>query len=287
MSEQSMDVERLVQEFLALVHIDSPPRQEGRIMNVIAPQLEAMGFKVAFDRAGEAVGGDVGNLIATLPATDPKAPSIALSAHVDTVEPTPNIRTIVENGMIRTDGTTILGADDKAAVAAIMEAARYAVASNIPHGEIQILLSICEEIGLKGAVEMDLSMVSAKMAFVFDTGLPVSGLVVHSPSHDRIRATIHGRKAHAGAAPENGINAIQAAATGIARMKLGRIDVETTANVGIIHGGEATNIIPDRVEIEAEARSRSEEKLTAQVAHMVDCIEGGAAECGGRADVKV
>ena len=282
-----MEGKRILDEFLALVHVDSPPRKEGRIMRILASQLQAIGFKVVFDNAHAAVGGEVGNLIATLRASRPGVPSLFLSAHVDTVTSTAGIQTIVEDGVVRTDGTTILGADDKAAVVAILEAVRHIVAFEIPHGEIQVLFSICEEIGLKGAAAMDFSQVTAKMGFVFDSGQPVSGIVVHSPSHDRIHAVVHGRKAHAGAAPENGISAIQAAAAGIAKMKLGRIDSETTANVGVISGGEATNIIPDKVNIQAEARSRSEGKLQAQVAHMIECIQQGAAEYGAEADVDV
>ena len=282
-----IDEQRLLQEFLELVKIDSPPRHEGLVMKLLAEKLRAMGLTVVFDRAGEAVQGEVGNLVATLPATRPDAPPIFLSAHVDTVAPTAGIVPIVEDGVIRTDGTTILGADDKAAVAAILEAVRHVLEADIPHGEVQVLLSICEEVGLKGAEAMDFSLVFGKMGFVFDSGQPVSGIVVHAPTHDRIHAIIHGRKAHAGSAPEQGVSAIQAAASAIAAMKLGRIDSETTANVGTIHGGEATNVIPDRVEIEAEARSRNDQKLQAQVDQMVGAIEQGVAEFGATAEIEV
>jgi len=281
-----MDSERLIEQFLALVHVDSPPTRERKVMLLLAPQLEALGFSVTFDQAGGAVGGDVGNLIATLSGNRPGARPIFFSAHVDTVAPTAGIRTIVADGVIRTDGSTILGADDKAAVAAIVEAVRHVVTYDLPHGELQILFSICEEIGLKGAAAMDYSLVAAEMGFVFDSGQPVSGVVIQSPTHDKIHAIVHGRKAHAGSAPEDGINAIQAAAAGIARMRLGRIDVETTANVGTIQGGEATNVIPDRVELLAEARSRDDRKLERQVSQMIGAIEEGAAEYGARVEVE-
>jgi len=289
-SEHTTDLSaegRLLREFLTLAHIDSPPRREGQIMRVLAPQLTALGLRVHFDEAHLAVDGQVGNLIATLPATRPSAPPIFLSAHVDTVASTAGIKTIVSDGVVRTDGSTILGADDKSAVAAILEALRHIVSYEIPHGEVQILFSICEEIGLKGAAAMDLSLVKAKTGFVFDSSLPVGGIVTRSPSHDRIKAVIHGRKAHAGMRPEAGVSAIEIAAHAVSRMKLGRIDHESTANIGVIHGGEATNIVADRVEIEAEARSLDEVKLRSQVQSMTDALAAAAAERGGHADVNV
>ncbi|MCA1596786.1 MAG: M20/M25/M40 family metallo-hydrolase [Chloroflexi bacterium] len=278
--------QRVLETFLELARIDSPPRKEGAIMRLLAGHLEAIGCDVVFDRAGETVGGETGNLIATLPGASANAVPIFLSAHVDTVAPTAGINIIVEDGVVRTDGNTILGADDKAAVAAILEAARHVVTHRIPHGPVQILLSICEEVGLLGARHMDRSLVSGEMGFVFDSGQPVGGIVVHSPTHDRIRAVVTGRKAHAGAAPEQGVSAIQAAAAGISRMKLGRIDAETTANIGVIQGGEATNVVPDRVEILAEARSRNEGKLKVQVEHMLECLREGAAQYGASVEIE-
>lgn len=283
---EALESQRLTQQFLALVHIDSPPRKEGKIMQVLAPQFRALGCKVEFDQAHTAVGGEVGNLIATLPARRSNAHPIALSAHVDTVASTQGIRTVIENGIIRTDGATILGADDKAAVAAILEAIRHVVAHDIPHGEVQILLSICEEVGLLGAREMDVSKISARSIFVFDSSQSVGGIVVHGPSHDRLRAVIHGRKAHAGNAPETGVSAIQAAAIGISRMRLGRIDDETTANIGVIQGGEATNVVADRVEVLAEARSRNGASLEAQMNHMISCLQEGADTCKATVEIE-
>jgi tripeptide aminopeptidase len=226
-------------------------------------------------------------LIAFKKGSVPGAPPIFFSAHFDTVEATPGLEPIIEDDVIRTDGNTILGADDKSGVAAIVEAMIELDEKQIPHGDIQLLLTICEEIGLLGATAMDPSRIKAKYGFVLDSGPPVGAFVYHAPTQDTFEVWIHGTAAHAGAAPELGVSAIRIAATAISKMKLGRIDADTTANVGVIQGGSAANIITPEVYLKCEARSRVPAKLETQRTAMIEIFEQTAKEMGGSCDVKV
>jgi len=270
-----------------MCRVNTPARKEKVLVDIIQPQLEALGLTCVRDKANVNTGGDCGNLIATLPANMPGATPIFFSSHFDTVEPNPNLIVVIEDGLIRTDGTSILGADDKGGMAPIIEAVRVITENDIPHGEIQLLLTVSEEIGLLGAHHIDRSLISAGMGFVLDTGPPVGTVVFTAPTQDTLDITITGRPAHAGFEPEKGISAIQVIARAIERMKLGRIDAETTANVGIIQGGQATNIVCPEVKVRAEARSRDGMKLRNQVQHMMDTLHEAAGEFGATVDVKI
>lgn len=278
--------DRLVELFTTLCRINSPSRQEREVAEYVKGFLRGLGLEVREDHAAQQVEGNANNVIATLPANISGVPRIFFSAHLDTVEPNPNVKIIQENGIIRTDGTSILGADDKAGVSAILEAIRIVVENNLPHGQIQLLLTVCEEIGLKGARALDLSLVESDFGFVYDSGPPIGTVISQTPTHDTMEVRLIGKPAHAGVEPEKGINAIEIAAHAIARMRLGRIDEETTANIGSIHGGHATNIVCPEVHLRAEARSRSKAKIDAQVAHMIECFEQAAQERGGRAEIR-
>ena len=280
------NTQRLVDQFIAMAKISSPSRQEGRLAAYLKPELEALGFTVEFDNAGELAGGDTGNLIATL-AGDPDIEPIVLSCHMDTVTPCIGVTPIIEDGVIRSDGTTILGGDDKAGIAAILEGVRRIRERGVRHGLIQAVFTICEEVGMHGAMGLDYSKIRAKRAFILDADGPIGQILVRGPAKDAIQAVIHGRSAHAGLKPEAGISAIQVAASAIDRMKLLRIDEETTANLGQITGGGATNIVTDRVELTAEARSLSNEKLDAQGTHMKTCFEDAARESGATVEVNI
>ena len=280
------NTQRLVDQFMAMAKIASPSRQEGRLAAYLKPELEALGFVVEFDSAGELAGGDTGNLIATLPG-DPDIEPLVLSCHMDTVTPCIGVTPIVEDGVIRSDGTTVLGGDDKAGIAAILEGVRRIRERGVRHGLIQAVFTICEEVGMHGAMGLDYSKIRAKRAFILDADGPIGQILVRGPAKDAIHAVIHGRSAHAGLKPEAGSSAIQVAARAIERMKLLRIDDETTANLGQISGGGATNIVTDRVEITAEARSLTNEKLDAQGAHMKACLEDAAHEFGATAEVTI
>lgn len=279
--------DRLVGLFLDMCRTNTPARQEKVLVDKIQPVIEAIGLRCVRDLANEKTGGDCGNLIATLPGNISGAPPIFFSSHFDTVEPNPNLQVVMEDGVIRSDGTSILGADDKGGMAPIIEAMRVIREDSIPHGDIQLLLTVSEEIGLLGAHYIDRSLVTACMGFVLDTGPPVGTVVYTAPTQDTLDITITGRPAHAGFEPEKGISAIQVAARAIDRMRLGRIDAETTANVGIIQGGQATNVVCPEVNMRAEARSRDGVKLRNQVQHMMDTLHEAAGEFGATVEVSI
>ncbi|MDT7780856.1 MAG: tripeptide aminopeptidase [Acidobacteriota bacterium] len=269
--------ERIKNLLLELVRIDSVSREEREVAERIRALCEEMGADVEIDGAGEAVGGNTGNVIARFPGTVPTAEPIMMSAHMDTVVPGRGVKPIVQGDIIRTDGTTVLGGDDKSGVAVIIETIRSLQEQSIPHAPIDAVFSICEEVGLLGAKHLDMSKVRAKYGIVFDSDDP-GFLFTRGPSANHFEFKIYGLESHAGVAPEQGISAIRIAAEAINAMKLGRIDEETTANIGVIHGGEATNIITNLVTLLGEARSLDDAKLEAQTAHMVKCFEDAAAK---------
>ncbi|MCR4407690.1 MAG: M20/M25/M40 family metallo-hydrolase [Anaerolineae bacterium] len=268
--------DRLLDTFLTLVQIDSPSGEEEAIARHLADRLIALGLAVHHDNAG--------NLIAR---TDSSGEPLLLNAHMDTVGQDRGIRPIVENGIVRTDGTTILGGDDKSGVAIILEVLQTMRERGLPYPPLEIALTVSEEIGLLGSKALDMSQFQARQALVLDSGGPIENVVVSAPSQDVLHAVIHGKAAHAGVIPEEGINAIVVAAEAITHMPLGRIDEETTANIGLISGGTAINIVPDRAELHGEARSRNENKLVAQVQAMTRALEEAAARHGAGVEIKV
>lgn len=278
--------ERLLADFIRMAKIASPSKREGAFADELKRDLSALGFSVEIDQAGVAVDGDTGNIIATL-AGNTHAEPLMLCCHMDTVEPCAHIEPLVDGDLIYTDGTTILSGDDKGGIAAIFEAIRQIKEQNIDHGMIQVVFTIGEEIGMFGSKNLDYTKIQAKQAVVFDAEGAPGTIVVQGPAKNVIKAVIQGKSAHAGLCPENGISAIQVVARAIDQMKLLRIDADTTANIGTISGGEATNIVAETVHVVAEARSLSNEKLAAQSAHMADCFEQAAADFGATAKVAV
>jgi tripeptide aminopeptidase len=271
-----IDRARLVAEFLELVRIDSLSKREGRIAKRLGETLTGLGAAVEEDDAGQKVGGEAGNLLAKLPGTAPGAPALLLCAHMDTVVPGENVKPVVSGDVIRTDGTTVLGGDDKSGLVAILETLRVLREDRIPHGPIDVLFTICEEYGLLGAKHFDAGRLRARTGLVLDVD-GACELIVRAPAADKMAFTVHGLEAHAGVCPEQGISAIKVAGEAIAAMRLGRIDAETTANLGLIEGGLAVNIVPNRVRLRGEARSLSLQKLEAQTDHMRRCFEEAAA----------
>jgi tripeptide aminopeptidase len=269
--------ERIKNLLLELVQIDSVSREERDVAERIKRLCEEMGAEVFIDDAGSKVGGNTGNVIARFPGTLTSAEPIMMSAHMDTVVPGRGVKPVVEGDIIRTDGSTVLGGDDKSGCAVILETIRCLHEQNVPHAPIDAVFSICEEVGLLGAKHLDMSKVRAKYGIVFDSDDP-GFLFTKGPSANHFEFKIHGLESHAGVAPEQGISAIRIAAEAITAMKLGRIDEETTANIGVIQGGEATNIITNLVTLRGEARSLDDAKLEAQTAHMVKCLEDAAAK---------
>jgi len=286
MSPSVIQPERLQALFLELVRIDSLSRREGRIAERLAVELRDLGAEVEFDDAGTKVGGETGNLIAHVPGTVPGDP-LLLCAHMDTVEPGVGVKPVVDGDVIRTDGTTVLGGDDKSGVAIVCECVRVCRERGLAHPPIEVVFTICEEVGLQGAKHLDLDRVRARHGLVFDSDA-VGFVFTRAPGSNGIEVLVRGRAAHAGMAPERGINAIQVAAQAIAGMRIGRIDAETTANLGLIQGGRAVNIVADEVRIRGEARSHDPGKLDAQTAHMRECFErAAAAHPGATAQVTV
>lgn len=278
---------RLIESFMELVRMDSISREERNIADFLIEKLENLGLEVIVDQAGEKVGANSGNIIAKLKGNTKVATPIMFAAHMDTVVPGKNINPLREGEKIISTGETILGADDKAGIAAILEALHLIRENNILYGDIEILFTICEELGLCGAKNLDVSQLKAQIGFILDAGGQVGQIIISAPSQNSIDFTIRGKSAHAGANPEEGINAIQVAGVALSRMKLGRIDEETTANIGIISGGKATNIIPDEVILKGEVRSRNEGKLEKYTKELKKITEDAAQEFKARAEVKI
>ncbi len=268
--------ERLKALFIELVRIDSLSRREREVALRLQREVESAGASCRFDNAGEKVRGNTGNLIAKISGNVAGAPSFLLAAHMDTVAPGEGVKPIVAGDIIRTDGSTVLGGDDKSGCAVICEVLHRLRETGIPHGPVEAVFTICEEIGLQGARNLDLALITAKEGLVYDSDAP-GYLVVRAPSAVSIRFTVKGLEAHAGVAPERGISAIKIAAEAIAAMRLGRIDDETTANLGVIQGGRAGNVVPSEVVVRGEARSRNAAKLQAQTDHMIACFTDAVA----------
>ena len=267
-----MNRERLRDEFVELVRISSVSKREGTVAKRLTTILEAMGATVEIDDAGGKVGSDTGNLLARFPGTAPDVAPFLLCGHMDTVPPADNVRPVVDGDIIRTDGTTVLGGDDKSGIVAILEAVRLLRERQVSHGPIDVLFTICEELGLVGAKHFDVGRLRARTGLILDCD-GVDELITRAPAANRMQFTVHGLEAHAGLAPEQGISAVQVAAEAIAAMRLGRVDAATTANVGRIEGGLASNIVPNRVVLRAETRSLTLEGLEAQTRHMLECFE--------------
>ncbi len=263
--------DRMVEHIQDIIKIDSISRQEKDVAYKLKSDMEELGAECFYDNAGEYVNGNIGNLIVKISANTVGIKPFLLSAHMDTVVPGEGIKPRIENGIMKSDGTTILGSDDKSGVSVIVEVIRSLKENDIPHGDIEIAFTICEEIGLLGAKYIDIGKFNSKYGLVLDSSTP-ERLVVRCPSANNIEFKIHGLEAHAGLCPENGINAIKVASEAISNMNLGRIDDLTTANIGIISGGKATNIVPNFVHVIGEARSHDEEKLKNQVDHMRKCM---------------
>lgn len=282
--------ERVVGEFLRLVQIDSPSLHEREIADYLQRKLSGLGLSVLEDGAGEAIGNScddqTGNLIATWPGNCPNAPALLFCAHMDTVEPGRGVKPVIRDDVVYSDGTTILGGDDKAGIAAVIEMIQVIKEQSIPHGDIEVVFTVAEECGLRGSKYLDHQHLKSKMAFVLDCDGPAGTIITKAPSQYKIKSTILGKAAHAGISPEEGINAIYVASKAIAKMKLGRLDKETTANIGVITGGKATNIIPDMVNIEGETRSIDPEKLEKHTDQMVEILEQTARAMGARAVIE-
>lgn len=278
--------QRLIDEFIELVKTDSVTGEERAICDLLTQKFTKLGLDVVEDGSAKLTGHGAGNLVATLKGTVDSAPKIYFTCHMDTVAPGNGIQPQINGDVIESDGTTILGADDKAGLAALLEGLRILKEKQLPHGQIQLIITAGEESGLNGSRHLDMSLVDADFGFAMDSDGEVGEIITAAPSQVKLLVTIYGKAAHAGVNPEDGISAIQVASRAISKMRLGRIDEETTANIGRFQGGTASNVIPERVEIVAEARSRNPEKLRAQVDSMVKAFHEAAAEFNAKAEVE-
>ncbi len=263
--------ERMTQHLMDIIRIDSPSRKEKDVAARLEKEMKELGAECFYDNVGEKVGGNTGNLIVHFPGTRKDVPPFFLCSHMDTVNPGKGISPKIENGIMVSDGTTILGSDDKSGVSIIVEVLRVLRENRIPRSDIEVAFTICEEIGLLGAKFLDKSSFKSSYGIVLDSSTP-ERLVLRCPCSDIMNVKINGIEAHAGLCPENGISAIEVLSSAVSKMKLGRIDHETTANIGKIKGGTAINIVAGAVEVSAEARSHDKTKLNAQVEHMRDCF---------------
>jgi len=279
--------DRLTELFLFLTRIPSPSRHERRVADAVITHLTELGLSVHEDGTGDAIGGDSGNLWCLVPGEGPD-PCVALGAHLDTVACNGSIEPVLDSdGVFRSASGTILGADDKVAVTAMLHATELLKSSSLPFPSYELFFTVAEEVGLLGSRHMDERALRSPLAAILDSSGPVGGIVAKAPSQEGLRATFRGQAAHVGLEPERGRSAVQAAAMAIANMQLGRLDEETSANIGIIHGGTAANIIPDLCEIEGECRSHNDEKLARVAASMVDAIQQAAAQTGVDVDVNL
>ena len=271
----------LLDLFLKLTSIPSPPGDERAVADRVAAELRVIGLEVEEDDAGPAIGSNAGNLLCRLPGRVDSGTPIFFCAHLDTVPPQGPLDPIVEDGIVRNAAGTILGADNKSAVVAMIEAARRLVADGRPHPGVELLFTQKEEVGLLGAGAFDHTKLEAELGFVYDQAGPIGDVILGAPHGSQMRVRFHGRPAHSGMVPEEGRSAIAAAARAIADLRLGRLDDETTANVGLISGGSARNIVPEWCELEAEARSHDARKLADLVQEMLDTFAFAAslAEC--------
>jgi len=277
-----IDPQAVTQQFCDLVRIDSPSLRERRVIAAIHDTLAEMGVYAEEDGAAAALGGEAGNLIARVPGVA-GAPTVLINAHVDTVEPGCGIEPQVDGTRICSAGDTVLGADDKSGVTIILSALRHILDEELPHPPLEVIFTVAEEIGLHGAKVLDYEALEARMGIVLDGGRTMGVITNAAPSAYRLAWEVRGVAAHAGVCPEQGVNAIKVAAEAIAAMPLGRLDHETTANIGVIQGGEATNIVPERVVVRGETRSHDESKLEAHK----DLMLGAFAEAAERAGAQV
>ena len=273
-----IDFDRLLDTFVALLSVDSYYGDEERVVAVIKPRMEGLGITWRSDPHG--------NLIGEWPARGRDGDPIILNAHMDTVRPTPVMTPVVKDDGVYSDGSSVLGADDKAGLAAIMEAVRAYHESGLPHGPVELLFTTGEDVGHIGSKAFDANDVAGRRCFVLDAGGPVGNVVMRAPGQRRFNFTFRGKAAHAGLEPELGISAIGMAARAIDRMPLGRVDEITTANVGIVSGGEAYNIVAPEAKVTVETRSLSEGRLELQVADIVDAARQAAEDFGGEVDIE-
>jgi len=259
--------ERLASVFTTLCEIDSPSKQEGRVAAYLKSLFTGMGAEVLEDDSAKITGSDCGNLFVRFPEGGLRREPVFFNCHMDTVVPAIGVKVKREGQIFTSVGDTVLGSDDKAGIAALIEVMRTLQETNIPYGPVEYIFTTCEEVGLLGVKALDPSSITAKIGYALDSS-GINRVIVGAPAANRLKAEITGKAAHAGLSPEKGISAIQLAAKAIARLRLGKIDGESTANIGLIEGGKATNIIPESTIVQGEVRSHTVGLLEEHTAHI-------------------
>ena len=283
-----IDQKRVLKEFFTLVSIRCSTLDEREIADLLTKRLRDLGAaEIHEDGAGKALGGNTGNIVANFKGTVADVPTVMLTAHMDCVEPCANINPVLKDGVIRSDGTTILGADDKAGVVAILETLRCLKEQNIPHGDLQIVFTVAEEGGVNGSRCLDTSLLHADLGYTLDTHGHAGTAAFKAPGKNQLVVRIVGKAAHAGIDPEAGRNAITAAGRVLTAVPQGRIDAETTCNVGKIAGGTATNVVAEFCTIHFESRSRDKAKLDALTQRIVDAVHSALDGTGCTAEITV
>jgi tripeptide aminopeptidase len=263
----TIDYERLASVFTTLCEIDSPSKKEGRVAAYLKSLFTEMGAEVFEDDSASKTGSDCGNLFVRFPEGGLDKDPVFFNCHMDTVLPAEGVKVKREGEVFSSIGDTVLGSDDKAGIAALIEAMSTLQEKNIPHGPVEYIFTTCEEVGLLGVKALDPSNIKAKIGYALDSS-GINRVVVGAPAANRITAEITGLASHAGLSPEKGINAIHLAAKALARLELGKLDQESTANIGLIEGGAATNIIPESVLIQGEVRSHTVSLLEEHTEHI-------------------
>ncbi|MFD2168892.1 M20/M25/M40 family metallo-hydrolase [Tumebacillus lipolyticus] len=293
-----LNEQQVVKRFLELVKINAPSHQERPVADYLLKALQEYGLEAFEDDAGQRAlhrlnqetvktlgqAPKTGNLIAFMKGNQEGVPALMFTAHMDTVVPNKGIRPIEQDGVIKTDGKTILGADDRSGICAILEAIRYLQENDVPHGDLQFVFTIAEETGLFGSLYLEEKNIRSQYAFVMDSGGPPDTIITQAPTEVDFTVRIFGKAAHSGVNPEDGLNAISVAADALANLTFGRIDEETTSNIGIIKGGERTNIVCDRCEINGEVRSRNDQKLNEQIAKIRTAFDLAVEKWSARMD---
>ena len=278
----------LLDHFLELCAVPSPSGRERRVADLVGEYLSDLGLEWDEDDTAAELEGEAGSIFCRLPATSDGGTPLFLCAHTDTVPPEGPIEPVVDDGVVRNGAGTILGSDNKAAVVVMLEAVRRILDERRPHGGIELVFTPQEEVSLRGAAAFDQTRLVAKTGFVYDQGAAIGEIVLGSPHGRLLDFRFHGRAAHAGMAPEEGRSAVAAAARAIADFRLGRVDEETSANVGVISGGTARNVVPERCSFQAEVRSHDERKATELVREMLETAAYAAslADCEVESEVR-
>lgn len=282
----TINEKRMLDTFLKLVRTDSESFREGKIQKMLAAELKKLGGSVYVDKAGKKIGSDAqGNIIASFKGEAGKK-TFLLSSHMDTVQPGQGVKPSVKNGRVVTDGTTVLGGDDKAGIAVILEILAALKESKTPHAPLQVIFTLNEENGMSGAKNLDYSKIKGRDGLILDNE-SVEELLVQGPAVCDFVVEIKGVAAHAGVCPEKGISALEVAAKALSVMKLGRVDAETVCNFGVVEGGKVTNAVMPLLKLKGEVRSLNSRKLQKQIKHMKDCFAKAAKLFVRKADGKI